>query len=98
DMSRLPALFAKAREAQKAWQATPFSVRKRHILKMRDYIVANAEELAAIVSRDNGKSRIDALATEVIPCALAANWYGKHAASHLKPKMLPGSSLLFFNK
>lgn len=98
DMSRLPALFAKAREAQKAWEATPFSVRKRHILKMRDYIVANAEELAAIVSRDNGKSRIDALATEVIPCALAANWYGKHAASHLKPKMLPGSSLLFFNK
>lgn len=98
DMSRLPELFAQAREAQKVWAATPFSVRKRHILKMRDYIVTHAEELSSIVSRDNGKSRIDALATEVIPCALAANWYAKKAARHLKPKRLPGSSLLFFNK
>ncbi|MBM4363206.1 MAG: aldehyde dehydrogenase family protein, partial [Deltaproteobacteria bacterium] len=65
---------------------------------MRDYIVAHAEELAEIVSRENGKTRMDALVTEVIPSALAADWYGKHAEEALRPRKLPTGSMLFFNK
>src|SRR4029077_17182124 len=51
DLSRMPEIFARARAAQSEWAKKPFSVRKRHILKMRDYVVAHAEELAEIVSR-----------------------------------------------
>jgi acyl-CoA reductase-like NAD-dependent aldehyde dehydrogenase len=65
---------------------------------MRDYIVEHAEELAGIVSRENGKLRLDALTTEVIPAALAADWYGKHAERALAPKRVPMGSLLFVNK
>lgn len=64
---------------------------------MRDYIVDHAEELAEIVSKDNGKTRMDALATEVLPAALAADWYAKNAKHHLGPKKLPMSTFLFFN-
>src|SRR5689334_4674754 len=71
-LAEIPQIFARARAAQKLWAQKSFSERKAHILKMRDYVVANAEELALIVSRDNGKSRMDALTTEVIPSALAA--------------------------
>jgi acyl-CoA reductase-like NAD-dependent aldehyde dehydrogenase len=98
DLTEIPAIFARARAAQRAWAARSFAERKRSILKMRDYVVDHAEELAEIVSRENGKSRMDALTTEVIPCALAADWYGKHAEKSLAPRKLPMGSLLFFNK
>jgi succinate-semialdehyde dehydrogenase/glutarate-semialdehyde dehydrogenase len=98
DLAEIPRIFERARAAQKIWAAKPFSERKRHILKMREYVVAHAEELAAIVSTDNGKSRMDALTTEVIPSALAADWYAKNAEKALAPKNLPFGSMLFINK
>ncbi|MBC7173686.1 MAG: aldehyde dehydrogenase family protein, partial [Polyangiaceae bacterium] len=88
DLEQMPEIFARARAAQKEWAALSFAERKKHILKMRDYIVEHAEELATIVSRDNGKSRIDALSTEVLPAALAADWYANNAAELLAPKKL----------
>jgi succinate-semialdehyde dehydrogenase/glutarate-semialdehyde dehydrogenase len=98
DLAAMPAIFAKARAAQARWAALSFRERGRHILKMRDYVVAHAEELAAVVSAGNGKTRMDALTTEVIPSALAANWYAKNAGKALAPKNLPMGSILFFNK
>lgn len=98
DLRRMPELFARARAAQKEWAATPVRQRKKHIIKMRNYIRDHAEELSEIVSRDNGKSRIDALATEVVPCALAADWYAKNTAEALHPHNLPVSSIIFANK
>jgi succinate-semialdehyde dehydrogenase/glutarate-semialdehyde dehydrogenase len=98
ELDRIPQIFARAREAQKRWAQLSFAERKEHVLKMRDYIVDHAEELAAIVSRDNGKTRMDALTTEVIPAALAAEWYAKNAAEILAPKKLPMGSVLFANK
>ncbi len=97
-LDRIPEIFADARNAQKRWAALSFAQRKSHILKMRDYIVEHAEDLAAIVSRDNGKSRIDALSTEVLPAALAADWYANNAAELLAPKKLSMGSVLFANK
>jgi succinate-semialdehyde dehydrogenase/glutarate-semialdehyde dehydrogenase len=97
-LERMPEIFARAREAQKRWAALSFAERKVHILKMRDYIVAHAEELAAIVSRDNGKTRMDAMTTEVIPSTLACDWYANNAAEVLAPKKLPVGSVLFANK
>jgi acyl-CoA reductase-like NAD-dependent aldehyde dehydrogenase len=94
----MPAIFERARAAQKRWAELSFKERAEHIFKMRDYVVEHAEELAALVSRDNGKSRIDALTTEVIPAALACDWYATHAEEVLAPKKLPGGSILFANK
>jgi acyl-CoA reductase-like NAD-dependent aldehyde dehydrogenase len=98
NLEGMPEIFAAARRAQKDWASRPIRERRRHILAMRDYIVDHAEELAEIVSRENGKSRMDALATEVVPCALAGDWYAKNAEHALAPKKVPMGSLLFFNK
>lgn len=98
DIRLMPQRFEKARVAQKQWAALTFKERAKHLKKMRRYIVDHAEELAQIVSRENGKTRTDALATEVIPCALAASWYAKHTQHYLKPQKLKTSSILFFNK
>ncbi|MCK2169434.1 aldehyde dehydrogenase family protein, partial [Thalassospira xiamenensis] len=53
---------------------------------------------ARVVSESNGKTLVDALATEVLPCALACQWYGRNAEKVLAAKRRPGGSLLFANK
>ena len=98
DLGQIPAMMARAREAQSIWAGKSFAERARHIQKMRAYIVEHAEQLASTVSQSNGKTLTDALGTEVLPCALACNWYAKNAGKVLKPKMRGGGNILFFNK
>jgi succinate-semialdehyde dehydrogenase/glutarate-semialdehyde dehydrogenase len=98
DLSLMPYMMKEARTAQEIWSELPFRERKKRILKIRDHIVGNADEIARIVSENSGKTRIDALATEVIPCALSAEWYAKNAEKALKSEKPPSSTVLFFNK
>lgn len=98
DLARMPEIMTHARKAQMQWAAKSFEERAVHIRKMRRYIVDNADRLAKVVSQSNGKTRTDAMATEVLPCALACSWYANHARRILKPTMRNGGSLLFFNK
>ncbi len=98
DLSRMPDIMEAARRAQAVWAAKNFSERARHIRLMQRYIVDHAEELAGTVSRSNGKTRVDALATEVLPCALACNWYSRNASRVLRPHRRHGGNILFFNK
>lgn len=91
-------IFAKAAVAQQSWARVSFKERAKYINKMADYIRDNADDLASIISRDNGKLKMDALMTEVLPCIMACTWYANNAGKVLKSKLLPPSSLLFFNK
>ena len=98
DLAKLPEIMTRAREAQAIWAAKSFKERARHITMMRSYIVDRADDLARTVSESNGKTLTDALATEVLPCALACKWYANNAEKYLKEKNRPGGSILFFNK
>lgn len=98
DMRSFSQIMQRARKAQEGWAQKSFRQRARQILRMRRYITEHADELALTVSRENGKSRIDALATEVIPCSLAVKWYANNAGKVLNEKRLNRSSWLFFNK
>lgn len=97
-MRDLPDMFNRARRAQKLWGEKSFKQRAQAITKMRKYIVAHADELSSIISKSNGKTRVDALATEVLPCSLACDWYSRHAEKVLGDKKIAIDSLLFFNK
>ncbi len=87
-----------ARQAQPAWAALKPRQRARYLKGVRDYIVAKADELAAIISQDNGKTRIDALSTEVLPAAMAISYYMKMAPCFLRPKRLMPGNILLANK
>jgi succinate-semialdehyde dehydrogenase/glutarate-semialdehyde dehydrogenase len=91
-------MVRKARLAQPGWAATPVKDRINHLLKVRDYIAANVDNIADIISRENGKTRVDALATEVLSSAMAIDFYCRHAAEYLKEKMLPMGNILLANK
>jgi len=81
----------KARTAQSEWSRTPVDGRTRRIIKTRGFIVENLDELAAIISRDTGKTRNDALAAELFPATAAVSYYCKNAGRFLREqKLSPG--------
>lgn len=92
------AAFDAARLAQPAWAATPYRQRARALLRVRDLIVARADQLAQVISRDNGKVLVDALAAEVVPAALAVGYYVKAARRVLRPQRARGGNILLANK
>lgn len=88
----------RAREAQPAWAAKPVKERARAMLRVRDYLVSHADQLAETISRDNGKTRVDALATEILMATLAVTYYARQAKRFLKDRRLSAANLLTVNK
>lgn len=94
----LPGIIARARAAQAIWAETPQGERSRAILRIRDYVVERADELAETISRNNGKTRTDAMATEVFPAAVAADYYARLSGKLLRDRRLAPGLALLLNK
>lgn len=86
------------RRAQPAWARTPLATRKQHMSRVRDYLVEHADRIARVISEDVGKTRVEALATEVVPAATSIHYYVKNARRFLKDERLTSGSWLFVNK
>lgn len=87
-----------ARAAQRVWAAQAFEDRAICVKKVKAFLAANAERAASIISSSNGKTRQDALATEILPCVMACEWYANNSKKVLAPQSLPCGNLLFANK
>jgi succinate-semialdehyde dehydrogenase/glutarate-semialdehyde dehydrogenase len=87
-----------AREAQKAWAETPLRERQAHAREIGRGIVERADLFAQIISRSTGKTRMDALSSDVFPGAIMASHYARIAPRVLNARVLGRSSPLFFNK
>lgn len=90
--------ISRARDAQRKWAPSSFAKRRAHIFKMRDYIVANSDYLVETLHQDTAKTRLDALADEVLPCAFACNWYAREAERVLAKRSVKTSIGVMFNK
>ncbi len=88
----------KARAAQPAWAAVKPAERARIMRGVLKHIVENADEIARVISRDNGKTRADAMITEVFSAALGADHYTRKAPKWLAEKRLLPGNLLLANK
>ncbi len=97
-LEELNNIIKQARTAQKVWEKYPLKQRIKLILRIRDYIVNNSDLLAEVISSDNGKTRIEALATEILPAAMAVSFYCKRAGKFLKEKSLMGGNIFLINK
>jgi acyl-CoA reductase-like NAD-dependent aldehyde dehydrogenase len=87
-----------AREAQKEWGALPVKARARILSQMKGFLSDRAEHLVQAISSDTGKTRVEALATEIIPAQIALRYYIRMAHRFLKPRIVLPSSLLLANK
>ena len=73
---------ARARQAQPAWAGLPFKERGRVILKARQLLLAERDQIATLVSRETGKPVAEAMSMEIVP-TLDAMHYFAHATEHL---------------
>ena len=88
----------KAREAQIKWQKFSIKLRGSYLKKLRTIITQHSDELVDTITKATGKSRIDALSTEILSSVIASSYYAKLAKSVLKPEKIRRSSIIFFNK
>ena len=88
----------RGRTAQAAWAALTVKERAKRLKPLSAWLTAHADELAGTISKDNGKTRTDALAAEVLPAALAADFYCRKANGFLKDRRLMPGTLFMANK
>ncbi len=90
--------IAASRKAQTSWAALPLKERARRLKKIGRYIALQGDAMAELIHKDNGKLKLDALVTEILPAVMAVSYYCKRGVSVLKDKKIPGGNLLMFNK
>src|ERR1700752_3376014 len=65
----------RARRAQPAWGALSYRQRARVILKGRELMLAERDELAVLISRETGKPTVEALSMEIVPTLDAMHYF-----------------------
>ncbi|MDX2815997.1 succinic semialdehyde dehydrogenase [Streptomyces sp. PA03-5A] len=84
------AAYDRAREAQKAWAATPVRRRAAVLLRFHDLVLARQSEVLDLIQLETGKTRLHAH-EEVLAVAVAARHYGVKAPSYLRSKRHTGA-------
>jgi len=83
------AAVASAAAAFPAWAATPLADRVTSLLRARDYLIEHMDEIAELISRENGKPRQEALSSEVFPTADLITHYCERAKVVLADRDIP---------
>ena len=79
---------AAAKAAQAEWARKSFAERREVLLRFKDLLLQRADEFCDHISRENGKTRNEALFMEVLPVADATTWYANNARKLLKDEKL----------
>ena len=79
---------SKARSAGPSWARLSFKERAGYLLRAREYILNNIDDIARTITRDNGKPLAESVSAEILPaCDLI--WWGAHSvAETLGPRRL----------
>ncbi len=94
----LPLRVQRARLAQERWAGLSVKERMPYFYAVLQYLTEHTDELAETIARDNGKLRLDALAAEVLPAALATHYYIRKTPKFLRDRALAPASVAFLNK
>lgn len=79
-----------ARQAQRAWAATPMSVRRAIFLRFHDLVLDHQDELLDIIQLESGKARLHAY-EEVADTAVVARHYARSAERYLRSRRRRGA-------
>ncbi len=78
----------RARAAQPAWANLSFRDRARVVLKAREILLQQMDEVATLISRETGKPVAEAIAMEVVPTLDAMHYFARHTARLLRPQKI----------
>ncbi|MCR4315424.1 MAG: aldehyde dehydrogenase family protein [Planctomycetes bacterium] len=89
-VEEIPAIFAKARVAQKVWAAMSFRERREIMHRLVRVIAEDADAIAEMIVNENGKPRVEAYASEIVPACTLVQTLANKAEKWLKPERIRG--------
>ncbi len=91
--AEVQAAAERARLALAGWRETPIAERARVLLAARDAFIADREELIELITRENGKPRMEALTEFAYVCDMLTFYPGR-ARKFLRPHRITPHMLL----
>ncbi len=76
----------KSREAAKVWRIKPFAERNRIIMRAREVILDEMEEIARLISDEMGKPVAESYSAEIVPVLDLMQYFARNAEKMLKPR------------
>ncbi|HET8781864.1 MAG TPA: aldehyde dehydrogenase family protein [Pyrinomonadaceae bacterium] len=73
-----------ARSAQPAWAALSYDERASYVLRARELVLDQTEEIANLISRETGKPPAEAISMEVVPTLDLMNYFARNTVALLK--------------
>jgi acyl-CoA reductase-like NAD-dependent aldehyde dehydrogenase len=82
------AAVSRAREAQPAWAKLSFRQRARIVLRARQLMLDERDEIARLVCSETGKPATEALSMEIVPTLDAMHYFAYAAENLLRPQKI----------
>ena len=76
----------KSRTAFSMWRKTAFSVRTEAVMRARQVILSEMDEIAELISREMGKPKTEAVSAEIAPVLDLMQYFASNSKKLLKPK------------
>lgn len=92
------AALAAARAAFPAWSALPFRERGRFLLRARAVLVEKADELAALIAREQGKPEAEGHTADILPALDALKHLELHGEDALREEAVESDVLVLAHK
>src|SRR6185369_12593856 len=78
DESQVAAAVSRGRIAQLAWAKLSYRERARFILRAREIVLNQLEDIAKLISRETGKPASEAISMEIVPTLDLMHYFAHH--------------------
>ncbi len=78
----------KSRKAFQQWKTTSFKERAQFVMRAREVILDELDEIARLISDESGKPIAEALSMEIAPVLDLMQYFARNAAEILKPERI----------
>ena len=82
------AAVEKGRAAFQSWRKRSFAERRQYIMKAREVILAEMDEIARLISTESGKPVAEALSMEIAPVLDLMQYFARKAEKLLRPRKI----------
>ncbi len=96
--AEVQSIVERARRAQPTWASRPYAERQAAISRFSRLFFARRQEIAALVSRENGKPLAEALLIDVAVTLDLVKYYLHHAGRFLAPRPVRHANVALFGK
>lgn len=88
-IEQIPTMIERAQKAQASWAQLSPQQRATCFFNAREYIVDNIDNIADLISSENGKPKFEAIVNDIIPVLDLLTQYAKRAHKLLRPQRVP---------